>query len=97
MMSPVQNIFQRAGVAEPSSPVDLRQSTTTVLQQNINFNNKPLPKTLIKKASNGWSDSDQGSNKKDENMPKSLAVRGKFIYDPEHGGGRRRRDKQLPT
>lgn len=29
-------------------------------------------------------------------MPKSLAIRGKFIYDPEHGGGRRRRDKHLP-
>lgn len=29
-------------------------------------------------------------------MPKSLAVRGKFVFDPEHGGGRRRRDKHLP-
>ena len=29
-------------------------------------------------------------------MPKSLAIRGKFIFDPEHGGGRRRRDKHLP-
>ena len=27
-------------------------------------------------------------------MPKSLAVRGKFVFDPEHGGGRRRRDKR---
>jgi len=23
-------------------------------------------------------------------------VRGKFVFDPEHGGGRRRRDKHLP-
>ena len=29
-------------------------------------------------------------------MPKSLAIRGKFVFDPEHGGGRRRRDKHLP-
>lgn len=29
-------------------------------------------------------------------MAKPLAVRGKFVYDPEHGGGRRRRDKHLP-
>ncbi len=29
-------------------------------------------------------------------MPKSKAIRGKFVYDPEHGGGRRRRDKHLP-
>ena len=25
-----------------------------------------------------------------------MAVRGKFVFDPEHGGGRRRRDKHLP-
>ena len=29
-------------------------------------------------------------------MPKSLAIRGKFVFDPEHGGGRRRRDKHMP-
>lgn len=29
-------------------------------------------------------------------MAKPLAVRGKFVFDPEHGGGRRRRDKHLP-
>jgi hypothetical protein len=29
-------------------------------------------------------------------FPKSKAVKDKFIYDPEHGGGRRRRQKHLP-
>ena len=29
-------------------------------------------------------------------MPKSKAIREKFVYDPEHGGGRRRRDKRRP-
>ena len=29
-------------------------------------------------------------------MAKPLAVRDKFVYDPEHGGGRRRRNKHLP-
>jgi len=30
-------------------------------------------------------------------FPKSKAIRGKFVFDPEHGGGRRRRDKHLPS
>ena len=55
---------------------------------------------LLKKESCGWSDSDPDSNSKqkdsDSYMPKSLAIRGKFVFDPEHGGGRRRRDKHLP-
>jgi hypothetical protein len=79
----------------------------TVLQQPPTFESKvvnpmPVPITIMKKAaSGGWSDSDPDSNSKlkstDENyMPKSLAVRGKFVFDPEHGGGRRRRDKHLP-
>jgi hypothetical protein len=55
---------------------------------------------LLNRASNGWSDSDPDSNEKykkgDNYMPKSLAVRDKFVYDPEHGGGRRRRNKHLP-
>jgi hypothetical protein len=46
---------------------------------------------LLKKASSRWSDS-SGSNEK---MAKPLAVRGKHIFDPEFGGGRRRRDKHL--
>jgi len=29
-------------------------------------------------------------------MPKSKAVKGLFVFDPEHGGGRRRRDKHCP-
>ena len=29
-------------------------------------------------------------------MPKPLATKDKFIYDPEHGGGRKRRNKQMP-
>ena len=29
-------------------------------------------------------------------MAKPLACREKFIFDPEHGGGRRRRNKHLP-
>lgn len=29
-------------------------------------------------------------------MPKPKAIREKHIFDPEHGGGRRRRDKHLP-
>ena len=40
-----------------------------------------------------------GSDSKNVNnenyMPKSKAVKGKFIFDPEHGGGRRRRDRKL--
>ena len=56
----------------------------------------PIPQNLIRKASS-WSDSDEKSNSKnDEMFPKSKAVRGKFVFDPEHGGGRRRRDKHLP-
>jgi hypothetical protein len=58
---------------------------------------KPLPTQLLAKASKGGWDSESDSNSKnDELFPKSKAVRGKFIYDPEHGGGRRRRDKHLP-
>ena len=64
------------------------------------MNPQPLPLDLIKETSNGWSDSDPGSNSKNPNhenfMPKSLAIREKFIYDPEHGGGRKRRNKHLP-
>jgi len=58
-----------------------------------------LPNKLLKKTSS-WSESSSnpGSNSKnvnDENyMPKSLAIREKFVYDPEHGGGRRRRDRK---
>lgn len=29
-------------------------------------------------------------------MPKSKAIREKFVFDPEHGGGRKRRNKHLP-
>ena len=29
-------------------------------------------------------------------MPRPKAVRNKHIFDPEHGGGRIRRNKQLP-
>jgi hypothetical protein len=52
----------------------------------------PEPTKLLKKGSSKWSDSSDSNEK----IPKSLAVRGKFIFDPEHGGGRRRRDKHLP-
>jgi hypothetical protein len=59
-----------------------------------------LPLQLIKEQSNGWSDSDPGSDSKNPNhenfMPKSKAIREKFIFDPEHGGGRKRRNKHLP-
>jgi rhodanese-related sulfurtransferase len=52
----------------------------------------PEPAKLLKKSSK-WSDSsDSGSNEK---IAKPLAVRGKFVFDPENGGGRRRRDKHL--
>ena len=61
----------------------------------------PLPNKLLKKTSS-WSESSSnpGSNSKnpnDENLfPKSLANKDKFIYDPEHGGGRRRRNRKCP-
>ena len=58
---------------------------------------------LLAPNTSSWSDtssSNAGSSTKKKAllnyMPKSKAVRGKFIYDPEHGGGRRRRDKHLP-
>jgi rhodanese-related sulfurtransferase len=61
-----------------------------------------LPNEEPPKKSNGWSDSESnpGSNQKinvdDINyMPRPLAVRGKFVLDVEHGGGRRRRQKHL--
>ena len=63
----------------------------TVFQQGVVFPQQPLPSHLLKKKSN-WSDSSDSNEK----IPKSLAVRGKFVFDPEHGGGRRRRDKHLP-
>ena len=59
----------------------------------------PLPKKLLKKTSS-WSESSSnpGSNSKnpnDENLfPKSKAIKEKFVFDPEHGGGRRRRDRK---
>jgi hypothetical protein len=54
----------------------------------------------MKKASS-WSDtssSNASSNrKKDINyMPKPLAIRGVHIFDPEHGGGRIRKNRQMP-
>ena len=61
----------------------------------------PLPNKLLKKTSS-WSESSSnpGSNSKnlgDENLfPKSLAVKEKFVYDPEHGGGRKRRNRKCP-
>ena len=57
----------------------------------------PLPSDLLKfeKKTSTWSDSDSPVDKENQ-FPKSKAVRGKFVYDPEHGGGRRRRDKHLP-
>ena len=33
---------------------------------------------------------------KDEEFHRPLAVRGKFIFDAENGGGRRRRERHLP-
>ena len=50
----------------------------------------------------GWSDSsssnaDSSMKKKNINyMPRPKAVRNKHIFDPEHGGGRIRRNKHLP-
>ena len=61
----------------------------------------PLPNKLLKKVSS-WSESSSnpGSNSKNTNnenlFPKSLAVKEKFVYDPEHGGGRRRRNRKCP-
>lgn len=61
----------------------------------------PLPNKLLKKVSS-WSESSSnpGSNSKNQNeenlFPKSLAVKEKFVYDPEHGGGRRRRNRKCP-
>ena len=63
---------------------------------------QPLPQQLLQQEPHrGWSDTSSSnagsSQKKGINcMPKPKAVREKFIFDPEHGGGRRRRDKHLP-
>jgi hypothetical protein len=63
---------------------------------------QPLPQQLLQqKPHHGWSDSSSsnaGSSQKKSihYMPKPKAVRDKHIFDPEHGGGRRRRDKHLP-
>lgn len=63
---------------------------------------QPLPKDFLEpKPHHGWSDSSSsnaGSSKKKSihYMPKPKAIREKHIFDPEHGGGRRRRDKHLP-
>ena len=69
--------------------------------QDPNSNHQfAIPNKLLKKASS-WSESSSnpGSDSKNVNnenyMPKSKAVKGKFIFDPEHGGGRRRRDRKL--
>jgi hypothetical protein len=54
----------------------------------------------MKKASS-WSDtssSNASSNRKNDinYMPKPLAIRGVHIFDPEHGGGRIRKNRQMP-
>jgi len=72
-------------------------STPTSSNQQL-----PLPQQFLQPSKKiGWSDtssSNAGSSQKKKlnYMPKSKAIRGKFIFDPEHGGGRRRRDKHLP-
>lgn len=59
----------------------------------------PFPQDLIKKTSS-WSDSSSNQNSNSKNVEKEnyfakpLAVRDKFVFDPEHGGGRRRRNKR---
>jgi len=69
--------------------------------KQVGCNLQPLPKLLLERRSS-WSDSSnsKGSNSKNTDdinyMPKPLAVREKFVFDPEHGGGRRRRCKHLP-
>lgn len=69
----------------------------TVFQPLPTSQNLPLPQEILQTAKLGssWSNSDLGSGSKKEDMPVPLAVKEKFIYDPENGGGRRRRDRVL--
>ena len=76
----------------------------TVFQQEANSLQqlicRPLPQSLLNPKPSSWSDSDPGSNSKNPNsqfyIERPKAIKEKFIYDPENGGGRKRRDKRQP-
>ena len=53
-----------------------------------------LPQNFLNQRKSSWDDSSSSNPSSQKKRP--LAVRGKFIYDPENGGGRQRRDKRIP-
>ena len=87
-------------------PIDLRPTIIEEFQTPKAKNvGRPLPQQLLKDRvvhQYGWSDSsssnaDSSMKKKNINyMPRPKAVRHKHIFDPEHGGGRIRRNKHQP-